>query len=447
MLLSSAMTVENRQPAAIIIASMSLILSIPLLHHIGTFTFGGFLFILMLFITFYLVSLGKIIKISPLVSKIIVPLNLLVALIIGFVFFDQDLNGIRSLAQLLFRLSYMSAITIVIYWLYRAISNKTVNLPIFPILISLAFTLKISVIHISQQPVVDIFDILQYGPKAVLAGKNPYQEYFGGIIDHPLPSGVKSFISYWPAAIYILLPFAVFISDPRYALIFYELILAIFMWKNANKIPIHLRAMSPLYLLYFPFFSTVVTRSFIDMAILLMVFLAFKAQHLKRKIQSGFYWGLVIGTKYLYLPPIIVFFDSLKLFKRNRLILSSLMLTLVIIIAPFLSWGQPFVQHTILDQINEQFSHLTKFSLSIYGFIWTQFGSLSLVKFWAIACVLIYLILIRNKKFISIEAKYTTLLFILILFFPLSLGEQYYFLAGSMLITSHFLLLENKSDS
>lgn len=447
MLLSSAMTVESYQPAAIIIASISLALSIPLIHHMGTFTFGGFLFILMSFIIFYLVSLGKRIKISQLAAKIIIPLNLAIGLIIGFVFFDQNLNGIHSLAQLTFHLSYICAIALVVYWLRQALANKPVNTIIFPILIILAFILKISVIRISQQPVVDIFDILQYGPKAVLAGKNPYQKYFGGIIDYPLPSGVKSFISYWPVAIYILLPFAIFTNDPRYALIFYELILAIFMWKNAKKIPIHLRAMSPLYLLYFPFFSTVTARSFIDLAILLMVFLAFKAQRLNKKIQSGFYWGLVVGTKYLYLPPIIVFFDSIKLLKHHLLMLSSFMLTLLIIISPFLSWDQSFIQHTILDQIREQFNHLAKFSLSIHGFTWTQFGSLILVRYWTILCVLIYLILIRSKFFISIEAKYTVLLFILILFFPQSLGEQYYFLAGSMLITSHFLLTEKKSSS
>lgn len=446
MLLCSRMTVENHISAAIIITSISLALSMPLIHQLGTFTFGGFLFILMLFVIFYSISSGKIIKISPLASKIVVPLSLLVALIMGFIFFDQDLNGIRSLAQLLFRLSYFSAIALTIYWLCKALSNKAVNVVIFPILIALAFILKICIIHISQQPVVDIFDILQYGPKALLAGKNPYQEYFGGIIDQPLPSGVKSFISYWPVAIYVLLPFSIFTDDPRYALIFYELILAVLMWKNANKVPIHLKAMPPLYLLYFPFFTTAVSRSFIDMAILLMVFLAFKANRLKKSVLSGFYWGLVIGMKYLYLPPMIMFFDSLKLIKRNWLIFFSFILTLVMIIAPFLLWDKYFLQHTILDQIGEQFSPLTRFSLNVYGFIWMQFGNLKLVQYWTIFSILTYIILIKNKFFISIEAKYTTILFILILFFPQSLGEQYYFLAGCMLITSHFLLLENKSS-
>lgn len=87
MLLFGQMLVESHKSTAIIIASISLILSIPLMHHLGTFTFGGFLFILMLFVIFYLVSLGKIVKISPLVTKIIIPLNLLIALIVGFVFF------------------------------------------------------------------------------------------------------------------------------------------------------------------------------------------------------------------------------------------------------------------------------------------------------------------------------------------------------------------------
>lgn len=435
----------------------AVMLSVPLLHHQGTFSYGGFLSIVILFVFLYHVSLRKTIlsSIKPLLSLRLIPLLILFSQILGFTFFDFDNNGIQSIAQFTFRASFLLAIVLSVSLFLSVLKNpgyheNNWSWKLYS-LFFLALVLRVSIIRIVREPAVDIFEILKYGSLALIHGRNPYQMNFGGFLTTPTLSGVTSFITYWPMAIYPFVPSAFFSLDPRVVLISAEMVLSILLYQElkAKKAPTFFRMGIPLLFLYFPFFPVVTARSFVDPLILLFLYLAFRFRSKSNFAFFGLMLGVLASVKYLYVPPLIVFSSSLKRLKRNWKMFLVGTVTLVLFLAPFLVWdGQAFVRRTILDELDRQETYITQFGLGINGFIWTQFKTLVFTKYWMVTGFLGYLFLVWRKSFWSVELEYVITLFLLILTFPRPLGEQYYFLFGSILISaSRFLIQEDKNKT
>lgn len=436
----------------------AVMVSVSLLHHQGTFSYGGFLVITITFVFLYWISLRKSILSSMklLFHPNLVPPLVLFSQVLGFTFFDFDNNGIQSIAQLIFRVTFLLAIFLTVNLFFSVLKNpgyyeneKNRSWRLYS-LFFFALVLRVSVIRIVREPAVDIFDILKYGSLALINGKNPYQMNFGGLLSHPVPSGVTSFITYWPMAIYPFVPSAFFSLDPRLVLIAAEMTLSILLYKElrTKKVSTFFWMGIPLLLLYFPFFPVVTARSFVDSLMLLFLYLAFRFISQSNFALAGFALGALASVKYLYVPPLIVFSSSLRRLKRNWKMLIVSAITLALLLIPFLLWDwQTFVRKTILDELDRQETYLTQFGLGINGFIWTQFKTLVFTKYWMAIGFLSYIFLVWKKSFWSVEVEYIVALFLLVLVFPRPLGEQYYFLFGSILIVASRLLTRKRNGN
>lgn len=432
---------------ALLLSALGFSLSIPLLHHTGTFSFGGFLIYLLIFSALITVSLKHKRKLGGgiITSTTGFPTLILISQVIGFTFFDHDVNGIRSIAQAAFRLNYIVAILLTVCWVFLSNRKRSMARIVIPALFFIAFILRISLVRIVQSPVVDIYEILLLGPKALIQGKNPFQNNFGGIITAPTPSGINSFITYWPMSIYLEIPFVMIFNDPRILFIVCELITAVFIYRKLADNPLDIKAGLPLLYLYFPFFPTAIARSFVDPLIILFLLLGFYFKKEGKTILSGIFFGSIVATKYLYFPPLVIFTSSFKKLKNNWKMLMVVLVTIFVSILPFLLWSNSFVEKTITNELKRQYSYSTQYGLDIWGFIWTQFQTLSPLRYWVPVGIFLYFVLVWRRRFISSELEYVVTLFILVLVFPRSLGEQYYYLFGSIII-SVFMLLIHRRD-
>ena len=186
-----------------------------------------FLIILFVFIILYLASRKNVLNLaSHSLPASILPTTVLLSQILGFTFFDFDPNGIRSLAQFIFRASFVTAIIFTMNWFSSILKVKNFREWKIFLLFAIAFIMRLSLTRIVLQPNVDIFDILKYGPQALIQGANPYQPNFGGTLNSPTSSGVTRFITYWPMSLYPFIVTELLGIDPRVLLAVIEFLLA-----------------------------------------------------------------------------------------------------------------------------------------------------------------------------------------------------------------------------
>lgn len=427
---------------------LSFFISLPSLHHLGTYSHGGFLFLVFLFaIYLWLIKRKNSSEIPFNKPQHLLPaiLVVLIAQALSFILNDSDMNGTRTLGQLFFRIFFFAAIGITIHSLFEnMIRPKTISGKKMFLLLALAFLLRVSLTRIVVQPNVDIYDTLRLGPSALIHGFNPYQQNYGGFISSPPPSGITSF-AYWPTA-FISAPILLIVKDPRLVLSGIELALIIILYFDLKKLNnrgwVHIGI--PLLLAYHPLFILSTTRSFLDPLILILFYLGFKAMNKRQLTKAGIYWGLSIGAKYLYFPPFIFLLTNFRKIRSNWKILMSFGLTILIILIPFLWWDSAsFLESTIFQQLRHQSSGLSQLGLNITGFLFTQFQIYSIGGIWIILGVFGYFLLLWNRHFPNEITEYVAVLYLLLLVFPQSFGEQYYFLTNAMLIASAFTWEKN----
>ena len=168
---------SNKLNLSILILLSAAIISIPLLHHQGTF-FVWWIFNYPICIYYSLSCIKKNVLenlASHSLPASILPTTVLLSQILGFTFFDFDPNGIRSLAQFIFRASFVTAIIFTMNWFSSILKVKNFREWKIFLLFAIAFIMRLSLTRIVLQPNVDIFDILKYGPQALIQGANPYQ--------------------------------------------------------------------------------------------------------------------------------------------------------------------------------------------------------------------------------------------------------------------------------
>lgn len=422
---------------------LSFFISIPALHHLGTYSHGGFLFLIFLFsIYLWLIRRKNASEIPFNKPQHLLPVLLvvLIAQVVSFVLNDLDMNGTRTLGQLFFRIFFFSAITITIHSLFEnMIQPKKISDRKMFLLFALAFLLRVSLTRIVAQPNVDIYDTLRLGPSALIHGLNPYQQNYGGFISSPPLSGITSF-AYWPTAL-LLAPALLLIKDPRLVLSGIELALIVLLYADLKKQDrrgwIHIGI--PLLMAYHPLFILATTRSFLDSLILLLFYLGFRAMNKRHLVKAGIYWGLSVGAKYLYLPPFIFLLKNVQKIRSHWKIVISLGLTILIILLPFVWWdSSSLLESTIFQQLRHQSSGLSRLGLNITGFLFTQFQISAIGGMWMLVGVFGYFFLLWNRRFPNEITEYVAILYLLLLVFPQSFGEQYYFLTNAMLLAATF---------
>lgn len=82
----------------------------------------------------------------------------------------------------------------------------------------------------SPNPKVDTFILFKEAPLTLLEGKNPYTTLYTQVYKE-----VNNYFPYLPFSLFYILPFLILLKDPRFGILFANLISAFIMYKLTNK--------------------------------------------------------------------------------------------------------------------------------------------------------------------------------------------------------------------
>ena len=309
------------------------------------------------------------------------------------------------------------------------------------LLFLIAILIRIFSIISAPNPTIDVFHVLKDGPKELLEGRNPYK------LEYPSPYGV-----YNPTIIFVycaltpvlFLPSDIIFNDPRFTLIFFEVLSALLLYKLSRKVkaPKNLSNLVILIFLFHPLFPFMTEQSWVEPVIFTFVLFSIYFYFLRSKsLFAGFALGLALSIKVVYILPFLILLKKLNVVYKNY---AAIILTPFIIALPFLMVdGSSFIQRTIFDSgAVQSFPRLTDTSLSISAVIlkYTKSAIPTLVTA-IIGIIFSVFVLLKGQKSIRTAPIGSFLvLFVLFMFGPYVLLNYFAFL-GNLLLISLFLTL------
>lgn len=304
---------------------------------------------------------------------------------------------------------------------------------LFIIIFGVSILLRILMIISSPDPYIDVYDFLKYGALGLASGQNPYS-----ILYHHFYNGVTpDYYFYLPGAIVLTLPFVLFLGDPRYSIVFFEILAAFILYKlfGGKK-----GQVAALLLLGNPMSLYILEQSYIEPIILgLLCILAYFWS--KRKyVWVGAMLGIIIAVKqYLFILPLLLL--KIKLDNRSKsYLLASLILAFIIIIGPFLLWNPKDFIH---DVVGLQLDGPPRYEgLTVFSFLRDQFN-IAYSKIVSSIIIGGVGLLIMFRKIRSIDSTYLYFSYFLLVFFLFNKWAfvNYYYLISQIFILS--LVIDN----
>lgn len=287
-----------------------------------------------------------------------------------------DANGELSLAMWLNRFFIFLSLLTVILLFFKQISGKILTFlskKSFFILLALSLLIQFTDIRIVKKPEIDVFDVLRWGPMAVLSGHNPYET----------PASVENFkgsppnyhhYAYGPTSIYLFLPFDLIFKDPRYLLIVSNIIVAFSLYLITKKTwqDQKIAELTALLYLYNPKQSYLLTYSLTDGLIVALIALSVLVAIYKFNL-AGIFLSLAAGVKIFYLLPLFFIFKNPH-FRTLKVFFLGLS-ALVLIHLPFLilNWKAMYTSIVTINTGGQTFAELQRFSLTLASFLDRQF--------------------------------------------------------------------------
>ncbi len=307
----------------------------------GFYSFGGFLSILLAFFILLFLPIKPPQKLNQL--SLLLFFTLFISLVLSFIFY----GGLyQSNTFLIVTSQWISFFLIPLSFLYLKENPRfpTLNRYKFQIFIVVAFILRIFMIISSPHPVIDVFDQLQLGSKALLEGRNPYQLIYPVIY----PNHKPVVYAYPPGSLIIFASISLFFSDPRTAHIISDLLAALILYQILKKTLIYSKykhdhddrstiiELIPIIFLYNPMSLFVIEQSWIDPVLAFFIYL-FTYYYLKKpnSLSNFIILGLSITIKHiaLFLYPALLKLES----NRKQLLITSFVVLALII--PFYLWS------------------------------------------------------------------------------------------------------------
>ncbi len=284
----------------------------------------------------------------------------------------------------------------------------------------------------SPAPIVDVFVILKEAPLKFINGINPYSANFTQIY-----ANIKrTYFGYLPFSFLFFLPFVIFLGDPRYGIIFANLISVyvlnkIFKKRGSPKnlscfLLMFLFAPRGFYMLEHTYLEPIIFSFF-----LLYLFFYTKLNYGKASIFLSLFFSF--KQNYIVLFPLIITKRYLlKLREFTNLIL--LLLPSLIPLYFFLIDKQSFIRNTILIMNPNVLPSPITNSLSLQTFLVRMINAnnLSLSGIMVFFLLIIYIICIRKK--VSVILKVALFLFFFHFLMYQSFFNHYYIVALFLLL-------------
>lgn len=152
-----------------------------------------------------------------------IPLTLFLLLFFSGIYYGGLYQNQNS-----FLIGYFLFFLILFYVIGSFLAQKKISLQI--ILIGY-IVIALWTIIFSPHPIVDTFVVLKEAPLKFLSGINPYTTLYSKVYPHINPN----YYNYLPVSFIFLSPFVFFLSDPRFAIIFVNVVSAIILYKLFYK--------------------------------------------------------------------------------------------------------------------------------------------------------------------------------------------------------------------
>ncbi|GEM_PF-5728268 len=311
----------------------------------------------------------------------------------------------------------------------------------FAALIIAAILIRVFSIIASPNPSIDVFYLLRDGPRLLLHGENPYK------LDYPAPYGVYNptiqFV-YGPLVAFLFLPADIIFNDPRYTLVFFELISATFIFLIGKKLSIDrpTTEVITIIFLFHPLFPFITEHSWLEPVIFTFIAAGVYFRTVKNANLGSLLLGAILAIKVVYALPLLVYLKSKGSRFRDFLIFLIIPTLLTI---PFL-WTDKelFIKRTLFDSgAIQNVPRLTNVSLNVSAVLLKYFHvviPLYLVVLIGIAFSLIVIYLPKEKN--SLIALFLTF-FILFMVGPY-LVLNYFYLLGNILLLALLCFLSKK---
>lgn len=407
---------------------------------------GGitFLLISLIFLGFFTISSKKIKHISREKTEYYLKFLLFSLIMLANLEYDEDMNKFVSLSMLILRISLVFSLIVSIFYMF----NKHRQKIFFIVLLALLIISRLTVVRISKDPQVDVFDMLKYAPLSLLKGENPFE--------HPesVPGLEKDWqrpylhFTYGPATLFYFLPFDLLFKDPRYFLILIELLSALLLFHLLSQKKLkNIKFIIPLIFLYYPLFTRMVKMAYLEPLIVFFFFLGFWLLDKKRFKTAFFAFGSAISVKWVY----ILFLPFLILFNPKRFLKNMFFLLIIILLFywPFVEKNFPALfESTIMYSLRDHTRWLNLASLTVQTWFYRQFRYIPHLIFWVLPMILFLIPFFLNfKKNLSFFAAATAAtLLVFFLFSPQGVMHYYYFVSSLILLAITFVLKEKNAS-
>ncbi len=395
----------------------------------GFFSFNGIFILLLAIGLFILITLNKrLVKVRLISPQIL----LLILSVFSLVMY----GGLYQSNYILVFVS-LGVLALNVFLAFFLAINTSENklLKAYLTMFAIAVLVRLFMIWSSPAPAIDVYDYLKNGALGFMHGQNPYSMQFNQLYKNV----TADFYSYLPGMIFLTLPFVAVFNDPRYSLVFAEIICALLIYKlTKGKVNGRIGA---LLILNNPISLYMIEQSYTEPLILLLLLaFAYFLKELKNSL-TVFTLGFLLATKQyaIFLVPIVC-----RLINSSRRCLAKLMTAFLvagIIILPFFFWNkEDFIHDAVMLQYNfparyeglSFFSFLYRFGIS-YNFIWSTL----------IIVPLLLLIYSRRVKNLSMFFFLSSFAFSVFFFFNKWAFVNYYYLVSQLILAAAVFREEN----
>lgn len=344
-----------------------------------------------------------------------------------------------SAIQILSSLLLIPGLGIVI-WKKNISKNITF---VFVFFLIYAFILRIIMVFGSPDPAIDVYVILKEAPIKLLSGINPYQSLY----TYVFPQITPDYYAYWPASFLLQIPIIFFLKDPRYLLLFADLVSAVILFILGGKNQSSL-ILSLLYL-FRPLSLAVIEASWLtplNFLFLAAIVFFLKKSPPKAKYIAGVLTGILTSIQFFFA---LFFVFLIRKLNFNRKFLFSYMCTVILFVLPFFLINPVNFYYQTIDVYFKNPPHpsiLIHTSLNLNTLYYVITGrDLPLLLTSGIYLAVIFLTLKRIKSLEDSILGFTLTLLTIFVF-----GRQafvnYYYLISSLLLLYLSLKLESAKD-
>ncbi len=317
----------------------------------------------------------------------------------------------------------------------------------FPAMILIFLFVQVLMIISSPDPLIDIFRSLKYGTAALASFRNPYQEIYPAIYQ----GKVLDYFSYFPAILFYILPFRLILGDPRYGIIFGQILVVFIIYRvlRIHRFDVRLSEILVLLFIYYPLNSYITEQSFVDIVILLGVTFFLFFIYWPQKKSYVFYIACIIlmNTKQLFFFLMPVFLYRTGIIKSIKEALKVYLLAFILPL-PFLVWSaKDFLYDTIFIYLLPPQGVSADLSLNLRA-LFVNFAHVRLSQNVFLIWTLLYFIFViwtTGRKNISLFQSLCRFFVGFFLLGSIAYLNHYYLASGLTLLYAFSLLLDNNN--